>query len=173
MRCCFCLGICSQWVKVISFRIKDFFSELLFDKLKFIFIRYNFDVFRISTELVLMFVLYYYGSSIALKRVVKYFGIVLFVLLLIYQIYSAFFQSIYLTPAMFYNDFPMLENGFRIFRTSFSVRIALFVLLGVVALFLLLKLVQGTFDKLDSLIFGKASKLISFWHTAFMLHLFR
>ena len=144
------------------FPYRGFFSELLFDKLKFIFIRYNFDIFRVSIDLVLVFVLHYFVSSIALKRGVKYFGIILFVLLLIYQIYSAFFQSIYQTPAIFYNDFPMLENGFRIFRTSFSVRIALFVPLGLGAFFLLVKLVKATFCILDSLVFGKISKLISF-----------
>ncbi len=144
------------------FPYKGFFSELLFDKLKFIFIRYNFDIFRVSTDLVLLFVLHYFVSSIALKRGVKYFGIILFVLLLIYQIYSAFFQSIYQTPAIFYNDFPMLENGFRILSTSFSFRIACFVLLGVAVFLFLLWLVNATFKKIDTLVFGKVSKLIGF-----------
>ena len=140
------------------FPYKGFFSELLFDKLKFFFIRYNYDVFRVSIDLVLLFVAYYLVSNTIFKKGIIYFTQALFLLLLSYQMYSAFFQSIYQTPALFYNDFPMLENGFRILKTSFTLKIGLFFLLGFGVCFGLIKLVKMSFHKLDTLVFGKISK---------------
>ncbi len=140
------------------FPYKGFLSELFFDKLKFIFIRYNYDVFRISIDLVLLLIAYQLTNNTILKKGIKYFTQALFLLLLLYQIYSAFFQSIYQTPALLYNDFPMLENGFRILSTSFSLKIGLFILLEFGIFFMLIKLVKATFNELDALVFGKISK---------------
>ncbi|MDN5202640.1 hypothetical protein QQ008_14725 [Fulvivirgaceae bacterium BMA10] len=94
----------------------------LYDRLKSIFNRYNYDIFRLSLDFFLLTISAYLLSKWFSKsiRSLMIFFIVLYLLLLFYQLYSSFFQQIYSVTPLFFNDFTLLKNGYQIFISSFS-----------------------------------------------------
>ncbi|MDN5212029.1 hypothetical protein QQ020_08200 [Fulvivirgaceae bacterium BMA12] len=92
----------------------------IYDRFKYLFNRDNYDLFRLSFDLVLICILIYlFRFSHRLSHVVK-FALTYYLIIVIYQIYSAFFNLIYQAPEIIYNDFPLLKNGVKIVIENFS-----------------------------------------------------
>lgn len=102
------------------FPYKGFIEGTAFDRFKSIFIRHNYDPFRLSIDLLVICVVVYNlrryaGVTYAIKL-----GLLYYLSMIIYQIYNAFFNLIYQTPPIIYSDWPFLKNGLKIFINDFD-----------------------------------------------------
>ena len=84
----------------------------IYSYFKLLFIRENQDLFRISLDFFCLTLLVSFLSKMFNWRGGYVILWVVYMLFLIYQIYSAVFQGIYGTIPMFYNDWSTLKTGF-------------------------------------------------------------
>ena len=91
---------------------RGFIEGSLYERFKYLIVRDNYDVFRISVDLFLLVFLYYFlrnriGSGIYGLIAGIYYAIILYFL----TYYNAF-EKIFLITPMMYNDLAMLKLGF-------------------------------------------------------------
>ena len=111
---------------LLSYTQSDFFpykgliEGAVFDRFKSFFVRHNYDPFRLSIDILLICVFVYnFRFHPRVKYIIK-LALYYYLVIVLYQVYNAFFNLIYQTPPVFYNDLPFLENGLKIFINDFD-----------------------------------------------------
>ena len=101
------------------FPFKYFFEGEWFTRLKVIFIRPGYDIFRINVELVLFTtLLLLFGNKIKKKKIpyLLFWGAYLF--LLLYSVYHGAIEGIFQNDPLFFNDLTFLHTGMDIIRSE-------------------------------------------------------
>lgn len=101
------------------FPFKYFFEGDWFTRLKVIFIRPGFDIFRINVELILFttFLLLFRNKA---KKVQLLFWLFwpIYLLLLFYSVYHGAIEGLFQNDPLFFNDLTLLHTGFDIIRSE-------------------------------------------------------
>ena len=103
---------------------KGFFKGSLFERFGYLFVRYNYDVFRISIDLCFIFILLffsrnYFSSDLVIPILSVFYGVIFS-----YQVYYIAFEKLYNVEPVFYNDINMLKTGITLITAESFVKLA-------------------------------------------------
>ncbi len=102
------------------FPLKGFVEGSIYDRFKTIFRRQNYDPFRSSLDLIIIFgFIYLLRFNLRIKFIVKV-TLTYYLTVVVYQIYASFIYLIYQTPPIIYNDLPFIQNGLQIVINDFD-----------------------------------------------------
>lgn len=90
------------------------------ERIRFLINRYNYDIFRVSFDFLLLSLLFFLLQRYFSDQQYLYFFFPCFCLLLVYQIYYHVFESIYQLEPTFHSDRLMLQTGFQLFFRGFN-----------------------------------------------------
>ncbi|MFK8103377.1 MAG: sulfatase-like hydrolase/transferase [Saprospiraceae bacterium] len=131
------------------------------DTWELMFMRYNYDVFRISVDFFLATAVYLLLQKYLAR---KWFSVLFFLgysTIFIFQIYHHSFSEIYKVEPMFYNDWFMLQGGYELIMVDADWKVAA-AIVGILGLFYGLYRVLTYYLRLaGSVSFGKWSKGIT------------
>lgn len=154
-------------------------------------IRDNFDIFRISNELLILMGLLFLGSRIKWSKWVLFLVTLCYIILFSYNVYYPVSMKLYNAHPYVYNDLILASEVLPIFLAEFSPKVAkssIFFLLGILVLFIvfyfLIRLLMAAFKAIPwsrgwtvlsilvllalsgNTLFFKKSKLLSEYQTA-------
>jgi hypothetical protein len=89
-----------------------FLHGSLYERAKTIFVRSNYDIFRLSVDLFLISILYYFLRKHIRPALYGWLAGVYYIISFAYIIYYVTFEKIYLIPPMIYNDISLMKLGF-------------------------------------------------------------
>lgn len=143
------------------FPLKYFFQGDWFTRIKAIFIRPGFDIFRIDIELILIAtLLYLFREKFTKVRIIYPLFWLGYLVLLFYSIYHGGIEGIFQTEPLFFNDIPLLKTGFDIIRSE-STWILLSILIALsIILWLTFKLSKVFINATLNIQFSKSEKVI-------------
>lgn len=132
----------------------------LYQHLKPIFIRENYDIFRVSYDfLLLVFSFFIFRKWVSYKK----FSIIVFVFFIVtflFQLYTSFFLHLYNTEPLLYNDWDALKLGFMIVFQGVNLSFILAVFLFVAFLWGIFLLVRKLMKIIYSVSIGWFSKVL-------------
>lgn len=113
---------------------KDLLEGPLKERIRFLINRYNYDIFRISFDILLLSTFLFFFKDYWLPSSFTSIVFIIVLLLWSYQLYYHIFESIYQLEPTFHSDRLMLKTGFQLFFTSLSIA-NFFILIGIILLF--------------------------------------
>ncbi len=132
----------------------------LYDSFKFLFVRYNYDIFRINIDLfLLVFIFYFFRKRINLKKYAWFAGIYYLVMFL-FIVYYSVLEKIFLIKPVLYDDLYLFKLGFINSGGSISLLLVAEILLFLVIVWLSVKLFQYFLTLVLEIKFGKKSKIV-------------
>ncbi len=93
------------------FPYHGFTEGSLYERFKYLFVRQNYDVFRISVDLFVLVFLYYLLKSRISAGLFGWIAGIYYAFMLYFLIYYTAFEKIFLIPPVIYNDLSMLKLG--------------------------------------------------------------
>ncbi|KAA3624503.1 MAG: hypothetical protein DWQ02_22975, partial [Bacteroidetes bacterium] len=126
------------------FPYKGFLEGPVKERIQFVINRFNYDIFRISVDfLLLSILLLFFNNKLPQQTLhIGFFGI--YCLLMIYQVYYHAFENIYKVEPLFYRDYLLLKTGVQIFFREFNT-INILLAAGVLVLFVGIYMLIGLF----------------------------
>lgn len=116
------------------FPFKYFFEGDWFTRLKVIFIRPGYDIFRINVELVIFTsILLLFRNKITKWKTLNLLFWLVYLILFLYSVYHGAIEGIFQSDPLFFNDLTLLHTGFDIIRSE-----SIWVLIGISFSFALL-----------------------------------
>jgi len=101
------------------FPLKYLFEGDWFTRLKVIFIRPGFDIFRINVELVLFTtVLLLFRNKVKKIQLLYWLFWAIYLLLLFYSVYHGAIEGLFQNDPLFFNDLTLIHTGFDIIRSE-------------------------------------------------------
>lgn len=142
------------------FPFQGLFHGSVYDQFKLIFVRFNYDIFRVSIDLaVIVLIFYIFSTRFNLKKY-SWFAGIYYILILLFLIYYNVLEKIYLVKPDLYDDLYLLKLGFMNLAGKFSLLIVLEILGFITIVWFVVKLFQYLFSLLLTLQFGKKTKII-------------
>lgn len=92
--------------------VQGFLHGSLYERLKTLFVRSNYDIFRLSVDLYLIAVIYYLLRKHLRPAWFGWLAGIYFVISFAFLAYYVAFEKIYLIPPVIYNDISLLRLGF-------------------------------------------------------------
>ena len=114
---------------------KGFQEGPLKERIRFLINRYNYDIFRVSFDFLLLSLFFFFIRHHTTPQEYLYVAFPVFCVLLVYQIYYHVFESIYQLEPTFHSDSLMLKTGFQLFFRGFN-WINAFIAIAIVVLFI-------------------------------------
>jgi hypothetical protein len=145
------------------FPISFLFEGDWYTRLKVIFIRPGFDIFRLNVELVLLFmVTRIFKHRFASSSYWFWFAWILYFILLLYAIYHGAMEGIYQSQPLFFNDLSLLKTGFTIISNEHWTTLLAIIsaLLGLTIISWVLMRIWITGARV--IVFGRGSKIVFF-----------
>lgn len=112
---------------------KGFFKGSVFERIGYLFLRYNYDIFRISIDLLLIFIGIYCFRGYLSIGIVTIMLTIFFTIIFSYQIYYIAFEKLYNIEPVFYNDINMLKAGLTLISAE-SLSKLILILIGLLGL---------------------------------------
>ena len=137
----------------------DFGHFSLLGMIKSLFIRYNYDIFRINVDLFLMVFLFYFSRRHINPKKIGWPAGIYYVLMLTFVVYSIFMEKIFLIKPILYDDFYLLKLGFINSEGSVSFLFLIEMLCFFGFGWLVVKVFQYFFVLTSKMQFGKKSKI--------------
>ena len=92
--------------------VKDFLHGSIYERAKTVFVRYNYDIFRLSVDLFLIPLVYLLFRKHIRPALYGWLAGIYYVITFAYLTYYVSFEKIYLIPPLIYNDLSLLKLGF-------------------------------------------------------------
>lgn len=138
----------------------NFLHFSLYDSFKFLFVRYNYDIFRINVDLfLLVFIFYFLRKRINLKKYAWYAGIY-YVVMFLFIVYYNVLEKVFLIKPVLYDDLYLFKLGFINSGGRLSLLLVAEILFFFVIVWLSVKLFQYFFTLVLDIQFGKKSKIV-------------
>ena len=126
------------------FPYKGFLKGPISERIRFAINRFNYDVFRLSFDLLWLTLLVWSFSEVITPSVITGIFFSCFVLLWTYHLYYHIFESVYQIEPVFYSDWLMLKTGFQLFFRDLK-GVNLLIVLGVIAVLCIIGFALSSF----------------------------
>ncbi len=142
------------------FPFRGFLHGSLYERVKTVFVRSNYDIFRLSVDLFLISIVYY-----ALRKQIKpvlygWLAGIYYVVAFLFITYYVTFEKIYLIPPVIYNDLTLLKLGFANSMNGQWLKTAGIILLVLSISFGLIWLVRKMIKTLNEITWSKYSQSV-------------
>ena len=140
------------------FPISNLFQDSIYGSFKSLFVRYNFDIFRISIDLVLIVIVFYLlRKRVSPKKYARFAG-TYYLFMLLFIVYYTVMEKLFLAKPVLYDDLYLFKLGFinTVGKNSFIFLLEIFAFLLIVWLFI--KLFQYFLTMVSQIQFGKGTK---------------
>ncbi len=104
------------------------------ERIQFAINRFNYDIFRVSIDFLLLTFFMLLSRDIIPGSVMQLLVFSVYALLLIYQMYYHGFENVYKVEPLFYRDYLLLKTGVQIFFREFT-KFNIFITLAVITAF--------------------------------------
>jgi hypothetical protein len=94
------------------FPLHGFLQGNIYERLKTVFVRSNYDIFRLSVDLFLVAMVFYLLRTKIRPALYGWLAGIYYILILAYLTYYVTFEKLYLIPPVIYNDISLLKLGF-------------------------------------------------------------
>lgn len=126
------------------FPYRGFLSGPVKERIQFVINRFNYDIFRVSVDFLFLSILLLIVKGRVPQETLHPGIFIIYLLLMIYQVYYHAFENIYKVEPLFYRDYLLLKTGLQIFFREFNA-INILLATGVVSLFTGIYLLIGLF----------------------------
>ena len=140
--------------------VRGFLHGSLYERVKTVFVRSNYDIFRLSVDLFLISIVYY-----ALRKHIKpvlfgWLAGIYYVITFLFITYYVTFEKIYLIPPVIYNDLTLLKLGFVNILDGKWLKTAGIILLVLAMFYGLIWLVRKMIKTLNEITWSKYSQSV-------------
>jgi len=140
------------------FPVQGFLQGSVYERIKTIFVRSNYDIFRLSVDLFLVVMVYYMLRKKIRPGFYGWFAGIYYVITLAYITYYVSFEKLYLIPPVSYNDITLLKLGIVNILNGHWMKTAVMILLVSSVAYGLIWLVTRMIRMLHKLEWGIISK---------------
>ena len=140
--------------------VRGFLHGSLYERVKTIFVRSNYDLFRLSVDLFLISMTYY-----ALRKHIRpvlygWLAGIYYVITFLFITYYVSFEKIYLIPPIIYNDLTLLKLGFVNIMNGWWMKTAGIILLVLAMSYGLIGLVRKMIKTLSEITWSRYSQSV-------------
>ncbi len=136
-----------------------FLTGTFFDCFKWLFVRYNYDIFRISVDLFLIVFIYYLFRRHINHKKYAWFSGIYYIISLLFIIYYNVYEKIFLIKPVLYDDFYLFKLGFINTGGSISILLVAEILGFIGIVWLIVKLFLFFLTLTKEMQFGIKSKI--------------
>jgi hypothetical protein len=140
--------------------VRDFMHGNLYERAKSVFVRSNYDIFRLSVDLFLISMVYFLLRKHIRPALYGWLAGIYYVITFAYLTYYVTFEKIYLIPPVIYNDLSLLKLGFVNIMDGQWLKSAGIILLVLALSYGLIWLVRQIIKTLNEVSWGKYSKTV-------------
>lgn len=141
------------------FPLRSFTQEPWYLNIKSIFKRDNYDIFRLSIDLTILVVIFYFLRKKINAKIYSSIISVYYLLLLLFLVYYHSMFKIYMVEPILFNDIFLLKLGYHNLGANSFWIVCIFLIVAFLY-FLVYKLFSKGLSLLQNLVFGKFSKII-------------
>jgi hypothetical protein len=138
--------------------LNGFLHGSMYERVKTIFVRSNYDIFRLSVDLFLISFIYYLLRKHIRPALYGWLAGIYYILAFAYITYYVTFEKVYLIPPVIYNDISLLKLGFVNIMDGKWLKAAAIILLVLSLSFGLIWLVRQMIKALHSITWSRFSK---------------
>jgi hypothetical protein len=142
------------------FPLDGFFHGTIYERAKTVFVRSNYDIFRLSVDLFLISFIFYTLRGYIRAALYGWLAGIYYVVSFGYIIYYVTFEKIYLIPPMLYNDISLLKLGFVNIFDGQRLKAAGIILLILAVSYGLIWLVRKMITTLNEITWSRYSRLL-------------
>ncbi len=132
----------------------------IYERAKSVFVRSNYDIFRLSVDLFLISMVYYLLRKHIRPALYGWLAGIYYVITFAFLTYYVTFEKIYLIPPVIYNDLSLLKLGFVNIMDGQSLKAAGIIMFVLALSYGLIWLVRQMIKILNDVTWGKYSKTI-------------
>jgi hypothetical protein len=143
-----------------GYLVKGFLHGNIYERAKTVFIRSNYDIFRLSVDLFLISVVYFLLRKYIRPALYGWLAGIYYVITFAFLTYYVTFEKIYLIPPIIYNDLSLLKLGFVNIMDGQWLKAAGIILLVLALSYGLIWLVRQMIKTLNEVTWSKYSQSV-------------